>query len=703
MKRLAIIALFPVVVAAQVVPCATGPETTARVRELGAFSRAAARGRLGKGLAPVVQRDGIYVVDADFTSAPYLHQVDLAGKTILLQRRDGGAFRAQLVPFEFEDIPGALRTADAPYTLPFDFPFYDKNVRQVTISSQHALYLAPPRATAIDQRNDADLVTAGEAVIAPFLTTPALLKSRTPAVHVRELADTVTITWSIANVSEVQTTLARNGDIRFSYRTLTLPGGALLVTSGNEPWRAERTRIDAITDITGETPTAMADITALTIDRVSDLDLFEIRMTVNAPIDASKLASRIVYDVSFGGEAGASLRVDRTTPPRASFAGWGSHPGTTSVRIEGNTVIFDVPQTELEPYGPVVSVRGATVVNGGAGDFTVAIARLPIGTPGRRVGTDFTALAAPVDITGPVSEGFTLPAISVERVWELLQQGTALRGEDLDAVAIYQNFLTDIVFYAGAYATGGNAGVLGITDDENIGPQLRREPSLMHMNAIGYGWNRSAQESSFIILHEFGHEWLFYPSMMDGGRRVQEINPDGGHPAQFVDMRAAFNVYSDHDASVMGGGAFQDNGDGSFTSSDFSSWGYSWLDLYLMGLATANEVPPFFYIANSDPELGDSYFPPANRTVRGERRNVVMQQFLDAMGLRTPAYPETPRKFRTVFVILADPSKPVTLSDINAMSTYRAQFERNFRIATGGRAAVATAYDPAPPRRRSLR
>jgi hypothetical protein len=673
------------------------------VRELGAFSRAAARQRLGKGLAPVVQRDGLYIVDADFTNAPYLHQVDLAGKTILLQRRDAGTFRAQLVPFEFDDIPGALRAADAPYTLPFDFPFFDRTVRQLTISSQHALYVAPPRVTAIDQRNDADLVTAGEAVIAPFLTTPALLKERTPAVHVRELNDSVTITWSIPNVSEIQAVLFRGGDIRFSYRTLTLPGGALLVTSGSEPWRAARTRLDAIGDLTGETPTAMADITALTIDRVSDLDLFEIRLTVNAPIDVSKLTNRITYNVSFGGQAGASLRVDRTTPPRATFAAWGSHSGTTSIRIEGNTVIFDVPQTELEPYGPVVSVRGSTIVTGGVSDFTTGIAHIPLGAPGRRVGTDFTSLAAPVEISGPIAEAFTLPAISVERVWEQLQQGSGLRAEDLDAVAIYQNFLTDIVFYAGAYATGGNAGVLGITDDETIGPQLRREPSLMHMNAIGYGWNRSAQESSFIILHEFGHEWLFYPSMMDGGRRVQAINPDGGHPAQFVDMRAAFNVYSDHDASVMGGGAFRDNGDGSFTSSDFSSWGYSWLDLYLMGLASASEVPSFFYIANSDPELGDSYFPPANRTFRGERRSVVMQQFLDAMGPRTPAYPATPRKFRSVFVILADPSKPVTLSDMNAMSVYRAQFERNFRIATGGRAEVATAYDPAPTRRRSLR
>jgi hypothetical protein len=687
---------------AQLPPCASGPETSERVRELGAYSRAFARQRLGKGLAPVVEKDGLYVVEADVTNAPYLHQVDLAGKTIVLQRQDAAAFRASIAPLDFDDIPGAERAADAPYTLPFDFPFFDKTVRQLTISSQHALYLSAPRRTAIDQRNDADLVTSGEAVIAPFLTTPDILNSRTPRVFVRELADSVSITWTIANVSEIQAVLSRSGDVRFSYRTLTLPGGAVVVTSGSEAWRAERTRIDAIPDLTSETPTAMADITGLTIDRISDLDLFEIRLTLKTAVIPSQAPARIVYNLSFNGEAGASLRIDRTAAPRAAFAAWGSHEDTTAVRIDGNSVVFTVPQTELDAYGPVVSVRGSTFVTGGVNDFTTGLAHITLGTS-RRVDTDFSALESPVELSGPIAEAFTLPAISIERVWEQLQQGTSLRAEDLDGVAIYQNFLTDIVFYAGAFATGGNAGVAGIIDDDSVGPQVQRVPNIMHMNAIGYGWNRSAKESSFIILHEFGHEWGFYPLMMEDGQRAQVINPDGGHPAQWVDMRAAFPVYSDHDVSVMGGGAFFDNGNGTFTSTDFSSWGYSWLDLYLMGLASPSEVPSFFYIADSDPPLGDSYFPPANRTVRGTRRNVAMQQFLDAMGPRTPAYPATARKFRTVFVVLADPAHPVTLSELNAMATYRAQFAQNFRIATGGRAEVATAFDPAPARRRSLR
>jgi hypothetical protein len=701
MRPFLLLLAIPLFVFAQVPPCATGPETTARVRELGAYSRAYTRQRQGKGLAPVAERDGVYIVQADVTNAPYLRQVDLAGKTIVLERKDASTFRASSAPLDFDDIPGAERQPDAPYTLPFDFPFFDKTVRQLTISAQHALYVSTPRVTDIDQRNDADLVTSGEAVIAPFLTTPAILSERTPRVFVRELSDRVTITWTIANASEIQAVLSRSGDIRFSYRTLTLPGGALLVTSGSEPWRAARTHLAALTDRTGDTSAEMADITGLTVDRISDLDLYEIRLTLKAAVVPSQAPARITYNVSFNGEAGASLRIDRNAAPRSTFAAWGSHDGTTAVRIEGNSVVFTVPQTELDAYGPSVSIGASTFVTGGAGDTDAGgFARIGLGNP-RRVDTDFSALETPEDISGPIAEAFTLPAISVDRVWEQLEQGTSLRGEDLDGVAIYQNFLTDIVFYAGAFATRGNAGVAGITDDAEVSPALQRKPNVMHMNAIGYGWNRSAKESSFIILHEFGHEWGFYPLMMQDGQRAQIINPDGGHPAQWVDMRAAFPVYSDHDASVMGGGAFVDNGNGTFTSTDFSSWGYSWLDLYLMGLASASEVPGFYYIEGSG--LGDSYFPPANDTVSGTRRNVAMQQFVDAMGPRTPAYPDTPRKFRAVFVVLEDPAHPVTGSDMNAMAAYRAQFAHNFRIATGGRAEVATAYDPAPPRQRSLR
>jgi hypothetical protein len=49
------------------------------------------------------------------------------------------------------------------------------------------------------------------------------------------------------------------------------------------------------------------------------------------------------------------------------------------------------------------------------------------------------------------------------------------------------------------------------------------------------------------------------------------------------------------DASLMEGHLIQDNGNGTFTISDATKR-YSKLDQYLMGLRSASEVGPLFYV-----------------------------------------------------------------------------------------------------------
>jgi hypothetical protein len=143
----------------------------------------------------------------------------------------------------------------------------------------------------------------------------------------------------------------------------------------------------------------------------------------------------------------------------------------------------------------------------------------------------------------------------------------------------------------------------------------------------------------------------------------------------------------------MGGGYFTQNGN-TFTTAPASPYGYSWLDLYLMGLAQPEEVPPMYYIAGTTPPLGDSYNPPGNITVTGTRKNVTIQQVVDAMGPRTP---QSQRVFHVVFVLVA--SEPAT-ADLTSVDAYRGAFQENFSKATGGRAVVSTLHFPPQPRRR---
>lgn len=707
-------------------PCGTSAQAIERARQLGEWSRVRARvglesplfGGQAKSTTSVTLRDGIYVLDADPTNAPFFHPIDLEGKTIVLDRRDDATFMASTAPLAWDYEPGnvvSFEPAGSPIVLnlPFDFPFFNKTVRRLYVSPQHALYLAPPRESAIDQRSELEAVTSTEGIIAPFLTTPNL-QPEIPTVEVKLRTDAATITWTIPDVSAVQAVVARSGYIRFGYKKLGLKGGTVVVSSGSEMWRGSRTRLASRFDDPGDVPNrippalaAMLDIQSVAVERISDLDLLEVRITARAPLDRTKIpdGDRVIYSLSLGNGGTASLDIDPAGPLRYYLPAWGARDDSPAGRIEASAVVFDIPQAELETYSHdgEVTITASALLSSARGGDVVAPIVVPLEAPAHRIATDFTSLNTATAIPGPIVEAFTLPAISVERVWDEVRAATGLRGEDLDGVAIYQNFLTDIILYAGAYSTGGNAGASGVTDNEGVGPTRPHAPGLMHMNAIGYGWNRSPQTASFIILHELGHHWLFFPFIMEDGERRQSINPDGMHPAQYVDFRAAFPVYTDHDVSVMGGGAFRDNRDGSFTSNEFSSYGYSWLDLYLMGLASPEEVASFFYIADSSPRLGNSYFPPGAKTVRGRRIDVFMHQIVDAMGPRIPAYPETPRNFHTVFVLLADPRRPVTDAEIASVADYRRLLERDFAKATGGRAAVTTAYEPTPIHRRSLR
>ena len=220
----------------------------------------------------------------------------------------------------------------------------------------------------------------------------------------------------------------------------------------------------------------------------------------------------------------------------------------------------------------------------------------------------------------------------------------------------------------------------------------------MHMNTLGYGWNATDQLSSHVIMHEFGHRWLYFLRIKEGDAITSSLNPVSAHPAQYIDTPAAFQVFNGDDASVMGGGVFTPNSDGTFHVRA-ANFGYSWTDLYLMGFASPTEVTPWFYIANSSPALGPEYYPPDNINVSGARTDVSVQQIIDALGPRKPSMENSPKSFRVLFVLVTDDGVDATPDQLASVKNVRQLFEKNFKIATGGRAEVHTDYSPIAHRR----
>ncbi|HYO79541.1 MAG TPA: hypothetical protein VE010_23955, partial [Thermoanaerobaculia bacterium] len=284
-------------------------------------------------------------------------------------------------------------------------------------------------------------------------------------------------------------------------------------------------------------------------------------------------------------------------------------------------------------------------------------------------------------------------------VWEQVQAAHGLREELVDGVLIYQTFFTDLIHFATAYATGGNPQVEGILPPEpERGFEFPRTPNLMHMNQVNFDENADERMASVLMLHEFGHRWLYNVAIAEEGSNSTILNPQSFHPAAYVDTRSAFPLYGGEESSVMGGGYFTEIGQNRFRART-QQYGFSWTDLYLMGLAAPEEVVPWFYLAGSNPELPKSYFPADGIEVTATKKNVSLQQIVEAQGPRNPSSARSARTFRVLFVLVTEPGKAPTAEEIAKMNWLRAKMERDFAVVTGGRGSLITTYMPVAKRR----
>jgi hypothetical protein len=199
-----------------------------------------------------------------------------------------------------------------------------------------------------------------------------------------------------------------------------------------------------------------------------------------------------------------------------------------------------------------------------------------------------------------------------------------------------------------------------------------------------------------VLGHELGHRWLYHFQIDENGVPTRSLNPVSAHPAAFVHTPAAFPVFRvQRESSTMGGGYFTNDGN-TFRTQQVWNTGYSWTDLYLMGLATPDEVEPWFYISESNPPLAEEYYPPQNTTVSGRRVDVSVQQIISAMGERKPAAEFSQRRFRTLFVLLETAEGAASAAQVAKVGAFARNFESYMDRATGGRASTMATLPVAP-------
>jgi hypothetical protein len=187
--------------------------------------------------------------------------------------------------------------------------------------------------------------------------------------------------------------------------------------------------------------------------------------------------------------------------------------------------------------------------------------------------------------------------------------------------------------------------------------------------------------------HEVGHRWSAYVSAKVNGETIS-LGP-WPHWAPGLQARVAFPYSLPIEASTLGGGVWQDNFDGTYTQLRdgyfVPATGYSYLDLYLMGLISAAEVPDFFILRNLAQVSKDTNGHPV---FRAERTKVTIQDVIAAEGPRLPDVDHSQRKFNTGIVVVVEHGQSPSHELIERANGIRQQWIEYWETTTGHRASM---------------
>jgi len=189
------------------------------------------------------------------------------------------------------------------------------------------------------------------------------------------------------------------------------------------------------------------------------------------------------------------------------------------------------------------------------------------------------------------------------------------------------------------------------------------------------------------IGHELGHRWAADARALVNGETIT-LGPV--HWAAGVHLPAAFPYSNPVEADAMGGSTWKENGDGTYTQLDRDYYspakGWSWLALYLMGLAKPDEVPPFFILRNLQ-RTGQS---DANGhpIFKGDKTIITIADVIAAMGPRVPDFDHAQKKFNTAIVVMTMHGNQPTKELITAANNISEHWIAYWSKTTGGRSTV---------------
>jgi hypothetical protein len=188
------------------------------------------------------------------------------------------------------------------------------------------------------------------------------------------------------------------------------------------------------------------------------------------------------------------------------------------------------------------------------------------------------------------------------------------------------------------------------------------------------------------IGHEMGHRWSAFVSAKVGDETIQ-LGPT--HWDRGLQAPVAFPYQRPTEASAMGGGVWQDNFDGTFTQLDDNYYvpatGYSYLDLYLMGMISPSEVPDFFILRNLKPVGHDANGHPI---FKADRTKITIQDVIAAEGPRLPSVDHAQKDFNTGMVLVVEHGKTPSPALIESVDGIRVRWMDYWTTVTGHRSTM---------------
>lgn len=189
------------------------------------------------------------------------------------------------------------------------------------------------------------------------------------------------------------------------------------------------------------------------------------------------------------------------------------------------------------------------------------------------------------------------------------------------------------------------------------------------------------------IAHELGHRWAASADALVDGERIELGRT---HWYAGLHFPAAFPYGRPYEADIMGGSTWQENPDGTYTQLDRDFYnpakGWAWLSLYFMGLASPDEVEPFFFLQNL--ERTGRTDAQGRPIYTGDKVVITVEDVIAAMGPRLPRYEVAQKDFNTAIVVITEPGKEPTDVLLRNARNIAEKWVGYWETTTGGRSTM---------------